>query len=233
MARTCRICHHPERDEINRLLADKTPYRTIQALYEIDHASVGRHVTTCIPVQMSRLRANRDRESGIVIDRELNNCFGRINMLLDACHDWLLDPESDGEAYTLEPRATELKVVYLDHGDTDAKGNPKLKKASLDNLIRRIEAADLTVEQVESKNADPRELILKTAGEIRGQLDFYAKLHGLYQKERQNEFDETERRQWVQDKIGETAQRYGLTEPEAIKWLRENTDIPEFAQYQM
>ena len=43
MPRPCTICSHPKRDEINRALLERLPYRTVAKHFEASPAAVFRH----------------------------------------------------------------------------------------------------------------------------------------------------------------------------------------------
>ena len=88
---------------------------------------------------------------------ELCRGMGRTNMLQDACHEWLLDAERP-DRYDVGPRAAEVWVTYQEGGVR--------KRATLQTLLERA-AGGLGVERAEARCADPRELILKTAQEVR------------------------------------------------------------------
>lgn len=223
----CKVCTHPERVEINRQIAERIPQKTIAAQFGMHYSSISRHKGRCIPVQLSRATASADDRTVIVVEKSLEKTFGHINKLIDACDQWLLDPDGSGQ-YTLDPRAYEITVIYNDRNDTDERGKPLRKKDTLQNLIERLGSAQYMVESVETKSSDPRKLILDTAAEIRAHLDFYAKLHGLYQKERSNWIEEEERKRWVAEKIAEIQKNFGVDEQGAIAWMREEfPQIPE------
>jgi len=105
---------------------------------------------------------------------ELQRCFQRVNMLFDACDRWLRDAD-DPTRYDIGPRAGDILVTYEQPGDD---GKPQRRKESLDRLLARVESAGVAVERWESKHADPRELVLKTAQQLTGQTQLLAKLLG-------------------------------------------------------
>src|SRR5262245_57710739 len=189
MARVCKICRHPQTLEIDRFLAKRTSYRDIARQFGVTHAGVERRVKNCIPEFLDAARAEQKRERAIVVEDEVNRVFNRLNKLLDACDEWLTDP-SDHAKYSLDARAHELLVIYDDLADLTEKGQPKRKRDQLSNLLARlekkgrVEAASVTL-----KRADPRDLIVRTAGEIKGQLELFARLQGLFQRDRANESD--------------------------------------------
>lgn len=95
---------------------------------------------------------------------ELNRSLRKVNLLMDACEEWLLD--KDTGKYDIGPRANEVIVFYE---VMDEKGRPKQKKATLAYLLTLVDGLDAAglVTRSESKHADPRELILKTTQEAR------------------------------------------------------------------
>ena len=76
----------------------------------------------------------------------------------------------------LGPRAEDVTVTYREGGDEDRK---PWRKALLSELLPLLEDAGLMVQHSEWRHADPRELIIKTAGAISKQLELAAKLLGL------------------------------------------------------
>ncbi len=222
----CAIWNHPDNAEINRRLAEKALLREISERYGMNISSVSRHRSTCIPAMMVKADANDAISSSIVIEKSLEKTFAHINKLIDACDEWLLDPGGSGR-YSLDPRGYELDVVYDDHNDTDERGKPRRKKESLQSLLTRIEAGSVTVDIVESKYADPRKLIIESATEIRAHLDFYARLHGLYQKERTNQIEEEERKRFFAEQVREIMREFGVDEKGAISWVIE--ELPELS----
>lgn len=233
----CVCCHHPEALKINREIAEGILYKAISQEYGMDPSAVSRHVKNCIPRLLLSAQTTRDAKSGSMIEdaiaKGITLNFTRIGKLMDACDAWLFDPDSEG-AYTLEPRAREIKVVYDDYNDVDGKGKPKRKRANLQDLLRRVDDAGYTAVFTETKAADPRELILKSSAEIRSNFDFIAKLNGLYAPERLIVIDQERRKQWVAKKIDEVMANFGVDEKGARSWLRDEfPDIPEFMAYVM
>src|SRR5262245_52872527 len=189
MAGVCKACRHPDKLHLERLIARGESYRSIAKQFGISDASITRHVQKCIPLILEELRASENRKRAINVEDETNRLFTRLNKMLDACDVWLTDPDNP-ELYTLDARAEELTVIYEDSNDLTPKGNPKRKRDKLSVLLRRLED-DARVEtlSVFSKHADPRDLIIKTAGEIQAKLELFARLQGLFQRDRANESD--------------------------------------------
>lgn len=113
---------------------------------------------------------------------QLQRCFRRVNLLFDACDRWLRDAENPNQ-YDIGPRATDISVTYWEDGP---KGRRVKRKAKLSSLLAEITCHNgrgRTIELVETKHADPRELVLKTAARLQAQVELLAKLIGELQQE--------------------------------------------------
>lgn len=105
---------------------------------------------------------------------QLTHSLGRVNLLLDACDEWLRDPEAP-ERYDLGPRSSEVQVTYEAEVRTANGSLVTLKRkkpfselcANLDDGRDEDGARFVGVVKGEYKTADPRELILKSAQEAR------------------------------------------------------------------
>jgi len=92
----------------------------------------------------------------------------KTTLLMDASDRWLRDVD-DPTRYDIGPRSEEVMVTYLDFREE----KPKKAKASLQELLERAERYGGMVVGSKQTYADPRELILSTAREVRatvGQL---------------------------------------------------------------
>jgi hypothetical protein len=177
MPRTCTICTHPERPAIEQALVTNESYRNIAEHFVVSVGALTRHKAEHLPAALVQATKAQQDEDAIDVMIELRRLFRRVNLLLDACDAWLRDPD-DPTRYTLEPRADELSVIYL---EPDAEGKPVRKKAPLSVLLGQMKGK--SVIRWEAKHADPRELILKTAAQLQGQQEFLAKLIGQLQQE--------------------------------------------------
>jgi hypothetical protein len=54
MSRTCTICTHPQRTEIDEALATSKPIRAISALFRVSEDALPRHKATHLPVLLSK-----------------------------------------------------------------------------------------------------------------------------------------------------------------------------------
>jgi hypothetical protein len=136
--------------------------------------AVERHKANHIPASFARAVEAKELANADNITAELRRVMGRINLLYNACHEWLQDPDNPAQ-YSLDTRAEELRIIYR---EPTADGKVVRRKARLADLLPQIERAGRVVEFVESRRADPRELILKTSQRLEAQLELLAKLLG-------------------------------------------------------
>ena len=174
MARKCTICEHPQVEAINKALVEGMSLSEIVSLFPgITKSALHRHKESHLPTTLSKAKEAQQIVQGDTVMTELKQCFERVSLLFDACDRWLRDAD-DPSRYDLSPRAEDVKVTYLEPGRKG--GRPK--KAPVSELLARIEGAGYQVISCESKHADPRELILKTANRLQGQVELLAKLMG-------------------------------------------------------
>lgn len=116
---------------------------------------------------------------------QLSHNLGRVNLLFDACDEWLRSAE-DPSRYEVGPRSEEIQVTYrvLVEAGEDRNGNPKFReekrRAPLSTLLALVKDPKgdpvVGVEYSETKHADPRELVLKTCQEARATATTFAEL---------------------------------------------------------
>ncbi len=177
MPRVCSVCASPDREAIDKALVGGTACREVAALYRVSPDAVERHKAAHLPKMLTETRQARDEAHALDVMEELTRCFQRVNLLFDACDRWLRDAD-DPTRYDIGPRADDILVTYLDHSARDANGRPLHKKASLAHLLALAEGSGAMVERWDTKYADPRELVLKTAQQLTGQTQLLAKLLG-------------------------------------------------------
>jgi hypothetical protein len=201
MANTCSICRHRDRVKIDAALIENQPLRLIASQFSVGNNSVQRH-QECIAELLQGAQRMKAAEFAETINDQMQRVFNRTNLLYDACHEWLTDPE-DPRRYTLDARTGDIDVIYEQEEGTYQDGSPRWvkKRATLSVLLGEVEsaradgAARLRVVAAESKTADPRSLILETAKTLNGSIDRLAKLTGAYQEKRANQHDKHENRE--------------------------------------
>jgi hypothetical protein len=185
MPRKCTVCTHPDRESIDRLLVEGGSYTEIVSLYSVTKPALSRHKAEHLPATLVQAKQVEDvaRADGLL--EELQRITTRVNLLFDACDRWLRDPD-DPTRYEIGPRVEDVKVTYeiFEAGDN---GRPRTirKKARLSDLLRQINREngdEFTYTLVETKHADPRDLVLKAAASLRDQLELLARLMGELQE---------------------------------------------------
>jgi hypothetical protein len=200
VARACSVCVHPDRHAIDKALVAGESCASVAAIHRVSSDSMVRHQANHVPKLLAQARESRDnaawraeelqgqaerqetteRAHAVDVMEELERCFHRVNLLFDACDRWLRDAD-DPTRYDLGPRASDVVVTYLDRY---ADGSLRPRKAPLSQLLARLDSAltpdgrPLKAEIVEIKHADPRELVLRTAAQLKGQTELLAKLLG-------------------------------------------------------
>lgn len=143
--------------------------------YEVSASAVSQRckalgLTTAIVATVAPYESQRFVSRTVDAMGQITKNLGCVNKLQDACDEWLTDAH-DPEKYDLGPRADEVLVTYLVPGE---QGKYVKQKDTLEKLLERAGVTD--VEEVSSKHADPRELILKTAAEARQTISLCADL---------------------------------------------------------
>lgn len=178
MAGTCSICTDTQRAAINRALVAGESLRNIAKQFSVSYSALNRHKKNHLPSTLVEAKAAQDTADAIDVMAELERCFQRVNLLFDACDRWLRDAD-DPTRYDIGPRAEELTVTYEDVLE-NSNGDPYTvrRKRKLSELLPTIESETRTITMVETKYADPRELVLKTANRLQGQMELLSKLMG-------------------------------------------------------
>lgn len=177
MPRACTICAHPEREAVEAAMVNGESFRDIARRFRVGKDAAARHKADHLPEHLVKAREVEDAAKALDVMDELRRCFERVNLLFDACDRWLRDAD-DPARYDIGPRAEELRVTYEErHGERTVR-----RKATLAELLAKVAGssaeAGRTVTMVETKHADPRELVLKTAGRLQPQIELLAKLIG-------------------------------------------------------
>ena len=172
MPRTCSICKHKSRTQIELMLINSESLRSISKRFSVSVAALSRHKENHLPEKLSKSKEAQEIEQADQIMVEIDRCLKRINLLFDSCHEWLTDPE-DPEKYSINPRSDDIDIIYLEPGTDEM---PIRKKAKMSYLLHSIHEKGYQIISWEYKSADPRELILKTAGRLGDLIEILVKL---------------------------------------------------------
>lgn len=158
MPQTCTICRHPEVREINKALVLRRSLRDIAGQYGVNWRAVWRHKNTCLVELLDRAVGDRTE----TFKRDLERKLRSLDKLIHAAEDWLQDPDNP-EEFTLDPRASDVSVVYLEQ-----RGEKVVKeRGSLQVLLDRISDAGLKHTYVVIKRKDPVDSFIQAAREYR------------------------------------------------------------------
>jgi hypothetical protein len=176
MPQVCTICTHQDGHQINlALVRGQLSNRRIAAQFKVAETSLRRHKDDHLPDILKRGFEAQQTEQALDVTRELARCISVTNRMLDACEEWLSDPD-EPDRYTLAPRADEIDIVFeVPNGD----GKLHRKRESLNIILRRIEQnSPCTIHSWESKRADPRKLLLDSVAQLRPLAELLARLEG-------------------------------------------------------
>lgn len=205
MPQVCTVCAHPERVAIDTALVAGTSNRRVAAQFNISESGVRRHKAEHLtqllakaPPEPAHADALRAQAAAQEVDEqlhvrsvvgELERCFARMHLLFDACDGWLRDAD-DPTKYDIGPRAEEVTVTYTLPSED---GIPYRAKGKLSDLLAEVrESKGALSASAETKYADPRELVLRTAGQITSQTQLLAGvLDKMYNAREVERFEQT------------------------------------------
>lgn len=195
--RNWRIDEHPQREVIIQdIIKGNKSLRNIAKQYDMNVASVSRYLSEKLLDKAAKSLAARDEKHGTDFIAEALQQDERVQKLLDACDDYLRDPE-DPSRYELGPRSWEIDIVYRTvEPDTDKMIT---RKESLQALLDKIDQAGYQPWEVRMKQADPRKLLLEASNNLRATLELRAKLAGKL-IENQTNINVNLNQYWVQFK---------------------------------
>jgi hypothetical protein len=149
MPRTCTVCSHPKRSEIDAALLSPGTLRDISARYGTSKSSLERHRGTCVAVQLSKAKELQDSAGASDLVKRLREIHAETGAILahaKKAKDWAtalraitrLERQIELEAELLGELErggrggdTRIEVVYID----------KAVIAAAPNAPRAIEAA--------------------------------------------------------------------------------------------
>lgn len=175
MPRQSVIATHPKYEEIRKDIVSGTmPYVNIAKKYGVSYAAVRRFIASQLPSLAAESQKMREWDADRIV-QELEQTIEYAQKLLDACDEWLTDPDSP-DRYTLVPRAHEVEIVYYEQSGEDDR--PVKKKASLQELLDELKEGGVSAFDARWKVADPRRLLLDAVGRLGAQIEVIAKTRG-------------------------------------------------------
>lgn len=168
------VALHPKREEIETAIIEGRPIKEIASGYGLTYHAVYDHMRKRMADAVAQAQKERGIESQNFIINQIDSLMEKLNMMLDACHEALLDPD-DPTKYNIEPRATDIKVIYREY-DESGKGHNVTR--SLQEVIQALEKTGATVTSLQTKSLDPRAMLLNIADSMEKQLTLLGRMQG-------------------------------------------------------
>ena len=213
LGRSCKCCQHLQVKKINSAISQGKSFRAISCLIlgnESMRESIRRHAENCLKLDIHALLNEKRIEQAVEHYQELIKQLNFSKELQEAVRELLTDTKTG--KITFAPRDYEIEVLYLDYGDVDAiTGLPRRKKEKLSDIIQSIAAhkSGFNFQGFQVKTINYFDAAVKTIEAVDKVLDKFAKVDGLYQKEREND-----------EKLKRVAKAF-------LSWREDNPQVPE------
>jgi len=192
MGLNCTVCTHPKARQIDMEIVrgQISGIKLAQKYGFASERNIRDHKKKHLAARVEKAFKRDTERREIDLKSELSACFRRVNLFLNACHEWLTDPEN-ADAYTLSSRAEEITVIY---SEPTAEGKTRKRKAKLQTLLDQINAKQTeegkrTFEWIETKRADPRRLILQASETLDKHMRMLGDLTGVFKQPQRNPLD--------------------------------------------
>jgi hypothetical protein len=226
----CKICRNPSVEQINKLIARGASFRDIAGQFgnAFTKSSVARHAEDCLKLEIRALIRENKIQNAIDVYGELREQLAFAKALRLAAREYLSDPAT-GEI-VLIARAHEIDVLFEDYTDLTQSGEPRKKTESLTALLERAEKGNLSVIKTVAKHIDIRQFALNAINTTDAVIDKFAKVEGLYTKEKENPDTLAQNREKMERLVSKWMTQYNFTreravaeflriKPEAAEWL--------------
>lgn len=169
------ILDHPESTAIIKEVIDgKATLSQIAKKYKIKKSTLQHYIKKKLYPDIAKDRLSDQKATSDDYMKKIEKLSGYCYKLIDACDEWLTDPESH-DRYSLADRAEEISIIYQDIGES---GRSVRKKALLSDLLAEALPEGAQLQYVQSKRTDTRELILKALNTAGDQLELMARIAG-------------------------------------------------------
>lgn len=183
MARERSIDRHPKKTQIIKdIVKGKDGYRKIAERYGLSTTAVHRYLHERLHKTAAEAMLAESKAAGEVVLTEMADVMSKTRKLLDACDEWLTDPD-DPDKYFLGPRGDEITITYNEIKKRKIKGVVKetkvKRKETLEQALARLNAKDdREILRVSYRHYDIRKLILDNADSLTKQLNLMAEIKG-------------------------------------------------------
>ena len=185
----CSVCKHPSVLVINKHLQAGRQYRWIEANYFVTRSSISRHKRGCLKLNHLEVMKSVRVDQQVDVYLELVEQLNLLKRMRDAAEEYLTDP-NDPMRFCMNPRADEITVIFYRFDNDPLTGEVKRTRhrAKLSELQGTIEEQHpgISVRGFSVKATDMRKYILDLVNSVDQCLTQFAKIEGLYTKDRDN-----------------------------------------------
>lgn len=167
--KSCKVCNSKDVAQINRAIHNGNSILSIANTYGLSRATVTKHRDVCL---MPTISENTEIIKKITSEeriRAYEDRFTKTQMMIDALDEWMRDPENPTK-YSIDDRANEIDVIYQEYDIEKMRLLPGKQKATLQDLLVRVEAGHFEIRELTSRRTDPRKLLLESLKEEREML---------------------------------------------------------------
>lgn len=162
----CKICDSKSVSTINKMLLNGDTIAKIHHLFPFARGTITKHRDTCMAGMLQKINDKKEIIGDSLV-KQVEADIVLVHKLVRACDEWLTDPD-DPSKYFLGPRGQEIDITYQETDPETGRLDKMMKKASLQEMIHAIEAGGFVIRNITTKQADPRELLLKAIGKLEG-----------------------------------------------------------------
>lgn len=167
----CTVCMHPDCLAVEKAYTSgKYSMKAIAERYGVGYQALRRHLKNHLAARLVKLAEKREMEGTSEVLDPLRARVRQVELMLDACHEYLLDPDRPNQYY-LGPRDEDISVVYLE----ERAGKQIKRRAQLSELLKRT---GKDVIYTHWRHADPRKLVLEAMRVMEGVLMTIGRIAG-------------------------------------------------------
>lgn len=168
------LIEHPKREELDKDVFSDLPVKVIAEKYGATVAAVKKY-QSLLNQKTGMAMTERSLEKGEYVLDNIENVMNRLRAMLDACDEWLRDPD-EPHKYNLGPRSFEVEVVYEEESKKPTKESSTVRrKALLSDLLKQT---NKDVVEIRYKHADPRQILTTVADSVERQLRLLSQIQG-------------------------------------------------------
>ena len=163
---SCKICNGKSAAAINTMMLNGDTIAKVHKMYGYARSTITKHRDSCMAGMLQKVNAEKDLVGNSLI-KQVEADITLVHKLVRACDAWLTDPD-DPNKYFLGPRGEEIDITYQETDPETGRLEKMMKKASLQEMIHAIESKGFVIRNITTKQADPRELLLKSISKLEG-----------------------------------------------------------------